>query len=85
MHRQTASCCVRHCDSYGSDVWRVCAVTDLPKDKAVGIAWLLPQASGDKELDVLSACLQTLNGAWEAAPGRGLYGHCVPICCCIMW
>ena len=58
--------------TYGRSVY---AVTDLPLNKAVGIAWLLPQASGDKERHVVSACSQTLHGLWETASGRGLYGH----------
>ncbi len=76
LSKQRICCCVQHRDSSGSNI---CHSTDLPLNKAVGIGWLLPQASGDKERDVLSACSQTLHGLWEAASGRGLYGHCVAV------
>ena len=52
-------------------MWQVFAATDLPLNKAFGIAWLSPQVSGDKKHDAVSACFKTLHGLWEAASGRG--------------
>ena len=37
--QQTTNMLLRkHCNSYGSDIWQVCVVTDVPLNKAVGIA-----------------------------------------------